>query len=555
MASIPVATIKWRGLVETGAVWSFIDILLRSYGQIVFCNNPLTGLVLLLGFVDSPTSGILSLVGSASAIATAELVQTKRTLISSGLFGCNGALIGLAFSALFPVTLSSTGLLVGSASLCALLTRFLIDNLSVKFNLPVLSIPFLVLTWAGILFARAAPDVFTVPGSLPGLLAGGQIERVLRLLLPEPLGNVFRTLSAIFFQNSIYLGMFCLVGMVTYSRISTLFGLAAGAAGIALYSAFATGGDYYKVLTVGFNCALISIALGGIFVRLTWQAALGTFLAVLAGIPISLVLSDVLGNQGVPPLAAPFNLVTMFFLLVLKIAPAASRRMRLQPIPLALVSRPENNALGLRAPRFKQQAKLAFPFHGMWYVCAGNGGQFTHSGNSAYAWDFIVLDENRRAYRGIGSDNEDYYSFSLPVLAPAAGYVVKVVSSVPDNSPPTCNWEQSWGNYVLIEHGNNEFSEISHFRQFSIVVQEGDRVVTGQLLGYCGNSGLSQGPHIHYQLQNASSLGSATEPAKFHNYIIHNGPKRITVKEGVPQEGEFVSNTSEPRGIEPTLNL
>lgn len=544
---------KWSRLVETNALCDFIDTLLGGFGQILFCNNPLTGLVLLIGFVDSPISGILGLIGSISAITTAILIRTEHSLIKSGLFGCNGALIGFAFACYLPLNLLLILFLILTSILSAILIKFLINTLSAKFNLPVLTIPFVLATWVGLLSLRYIPSIPIMPHNLPRFLMGGQIEQVLLPILPESFSAIFHTMSAIFFQNSVLIGMLCLLSIIIYSRISTIFGLAGGILGITLFGVFTTGGDYAKELTMGFNCALIGIALGGFFIALTWQSTLSALLAVFTGAVTSLALINLLGIINIPPLAGPFNLVTLLFLFILRTMPSKSSKARLEPIPLVQVNRPEANLswhLIAKMRRINQQVKLSLPFYGTWYVFYGNNSRPTHQGTSAYAWDFVVLDERKKLYRGIGADNEDYYSFGLPVLAPAPGTVVRVTSSIPDNTPPSVNREQSWGNYVIIDHGNNEFSEISHFKQHSIVVKEGDRVARGQLLGHCGNTGLSMAPHIHYQLQNASTIGADTVPARFDNYIIHKGPTKITVKRGIPKEKEFVSNSSPLTSLE-----
>jgi len=534
---------KWSRLVETNTRCDFIDTLFRGFGQIIFCNNPLIGLILLIGFLDSPASGILALLGSTSAIITAILTRTEHSLIKSGLFGCSGALIGFAFALYLPLNLLLIPFLILSGILSALLTKILINTLSIKFNLPVLSIPFVLVTWLGLLCLRYMPFAPIMPHNLPNFLIGGQIEQLLHPLLPESLSAMFHTMSAIFFQNSILIGIFCLLGIITYSRISTVFGLAGGAIGIMLSGLFlTTGGDYAKELTIGFNCALISIALGGFFITLTWQSTLYALSAAFVGAVASLALINLLGIVNIPPLASPFNLVTLLFLYILRTVPVKSSKAGLEFIPLVQAHRPEAN-LKWQLRRINHQVRLSLPFHGTWYVSCENNRQPTHLGASAYAWDFIVLDEHKKLCRGTGAENEDYYSFGLPVLTPAPGKVAKVTNPVHDNAPPTANWEQSWGNYVIIDHGNDEFSEISHFKQHSIVVKEGDQVVRGQLLGYCGNSGLSIAPHIHYQLQKASTIGANTIPAKFHNYMIHRGPTKITVNEGIPKEKEFVSNS------------
>jgi len=48
--------------------------------------------------------------------------------------------------------------------------------------------------------------------------------------------------------------------------------------------------------------------------------------------------------------------------------------------------------------------------------------------------------------------------------------------------------------------------------------------------------------NIYFQLQKASTAGAHSVPAKFSNYIAHEGSKRISVGEGIPGRSELVSN-------------
>ncbi len=68
------------------------------------------------------------------------------------------------------------------------------------------------------------------------------------------------------------------------------------------------------------------------------------------------------------------------------------------------------------------------------------------------------------------------------------------------------NSEQPFGNYVMIDHGNDEFSVIAHMQEHSIQVEAGDKVERGDVLGFSGNSGNSSEPHIHFQVNNSPDL-------------------------------------------------
>lgn len=55
-----------------------------------------------------------------------------------------------------------------------------------------------------------------------------------------------------------------------------------------------------------------------------------------------------------------------------------------------------------------------------------------------------------------------------------------------------------YGNYVLIDHGNGYTTSFAHMQKY--LVQKGDRIVRGQVIGLIGNSGRSTGPHLHYEI-------------------------------------------------------
>lgn len=56
-----------------------------------------------------------------------------------------------------------------------------------------------------------------------------------------------------------------------------------------------------------------------------------------------------------------------------------------------------------------------------------------------------------------------------------------------------------YGNTIIIDHGNGDASLYGH--QSSLVVREGDYVETGQHIGNVGSTGLSTGPHLHFEIR------------------------------------------------------
>jgi murein DD-endopeptidase MepM/ murein hydrolase activator NlpD len=60
--------------------------------------------------------------------------------------------------------------------------------------------------------------------------------------------------------------------------------------------------------------------------------------------------------------------------------------------------------------------------------------------------------------------------------------------------------EGGYGNYVRIRHSNGYKTAYGHMLRFAEGVAKGVKVRQGQIIGYLGNSGLSTGPHLHYEV-------------------------------------------------------
>ncbi len=56
----------------------------------------------------------------------------------------------------------------------------------------------------------------------------------------------------------------------------------------------------------------------------------------------------------------------------------------------------------------------------------------------------------------------------------------------------------SWGKWILVDHPNGLSSMFAHLSQISVT--PGQKVNTGDIIGYTGNTGYSTGPHLHYTL-------------------------------------------------------
>ncbi len=90
-----------------------------------------------------------------------------------------------------------------------------------------------------------------------------------------------------------------------------------------------------------------------------------------------------------------------------------------------------------------------------------------------------------------------------PVLATADGQIA------------TLDYDHGgFGNYVIIKHKHGFYTRYAHLQSFAARIQKGQKVQQGQVIGYIGNTGLSTGPHLHYEVHIGSDV---VDPMKYLN--------------------------------------
>lgn len=60
------------------------------------------------------------------------------------------------------------------------------------------------------------------------------------------------------------------------------------------------------------------------------------------------------------------------------------------------------------------------------------------------------------------------------------------------------NFSKGYGTNILIKHSNNYVTRYAHLKTVRVAV--GDTVKIGQIIGNVGSSGMSTGPHLHYEI-------------------------------------------------------
>ncbi len=158
---------------------------------------------------------------------------------------------------------------------------------------------------------------------------------------------------------------------------------------------------------------------------------------------------------------------------------------------------------------------------------------------------------------------ETFPSFGQEVLSPVDGEVIAVHGTSRDHLS-RLSWpgiaylllegfvrslgapRHLLGNHVMVRAdgagaADGPVAVLAHLRRGSPVVQVGERVRTGQVLGQCGNSGNSSDPHVHFQLMDGPDIDSARGLPFTWRHLDEDG----AVQQGVPANEELFTAVAE----------
>lgn len=127
-------------------------------------------------------------------------------------------------------------------------------------------------------------------------------------------------------------------------------------------------------------------------------------------------------------------------------------------------------------------------------------------------------------------------------VAHSDGEVVAVKSDCNYNTYP--NGEHIYGNYVKLKHADGYYTLYAHMKYGTVQVKVGDKVKKGQRLGYMGNTGYSNGGHLHWEVRDTKDI--TIDPKPYLNADLPNTPTQLKHKVGevVEINGVYVSSNS-----------
>ncbi len=534
--------------------------ILNSFSQVYFSNSKLLGVILLVVSFFDLGAGIAAILSIFVCQLTALLFNFDHKNIREGTYSYNSAMVGVAIGIFYQFNFSLIILLALIAVLTFFITVWFMNHLGAK-GLPFLSIPFLLATWLIILGGRNfsalelhEKTVLSLENYFP-ILFTSVTDFITHLPFADLLYLYFRSLGAILFQYNDLAGVVIAIGLLIHSRISFVLSLFGFVLGFMFYRFMEADFSQLIYSYIGFNFILTAIALGGFFI----VASKRSFLLLLFSIPlIALIISGIHGIFqffGLPLYSLPFNIVVIMILYALNQRAYSSKLYR---VYIQHFSPEKNHYKHFNSlDRFSSQTYLniSLPIIGFWRVSQGNNGNITHKDDYRYALDFDVTNENGKTFKNEGLELKDYYCYNLPVIAPASGIIYIIVDGIDDNPISDVDISNNWGNTIIIKHTEYLYSKLSHLKKESMVVKQGDYVYKGQVIAYCGSSGRSPEPHLHFQMQTTPFVGSKT--------ILHPVDYYLTISNGkyqfhsfdIPKENMQISNVLTTKVLTDNFNF
>ena len=128
-------------------------------------------------------------------------------------------------------------------------------------------------------------------------------------------------------------------------------------------------------------------------------------------------------------------------------------------------------------------------------------------------------------HEGLDLFNIDKDLSDIPIHTIAEGVVVYARTGCPSSTQFSDNkilreCGAGWGNHLVIDHGNNIYSRYGHMRSDGVYKRVGDKVNKDEIVGLMGNSGRSEGRHLHLEMGYYSDDFDSCKPSKSFEFVL-----------------------------------
>lgn len=146
--------------------------------------------------------------------------------------------------------------------------------------------------------------------------------------------------------------------------------------------------------------------------------------------------------------------------------------------------------------------RKAYKFRYKYLVNIGNHNDDNYDEDYAYNLPFNTSQKFKlfQGYNGAYShQNVNALDFPMPIGTEITAIREGTVINVIETNTKSCVEKgcEKYNNFIIIYHPDGTFAQYIHIKQYGSKVKIGEKVTKGQVIGYSGNVGRSDGPHLH----------------------------------------------------------
>jgi len=316
-------------------IYSYIDSCLRGVSQVIFVNNPITGLFFLTALgINNPMLCLSGLIGLMTSTSFSRCVLINKKPIRSGLYGYNGFLVGLAYT-IFNINLinpewidvndviwkSTVDILsVVILSLFATLLNIFTNKYITSFTFPYHAIVWMAMI-ASFHSHEITPTTAIMPSTMPsyGIENGtmgsemininihyiSNITNVMNISIWE---SALNGVSQIIFLDDMTSAILILLGIMISSRIMAISAFVGSLIStvvvyyLNIYNSDGNGNGKLSEGLWGYNSAIIAVCVAGMFIKLSFKSVAMALAFIIFGIIFQMAFVNIMSESLLPTL-------------------------------------------------------------------------------------------------------------------------------------------------------------------------------------------------------------------------------------------------------------
>lgn len=306
-----------RKSLREGTLFSLISATFKGISQVILLENTISGLIILIAIMLSSVSiGVVVLLSSFIGALIGRVGGADKNIVNQGLLSYNSVLVGIAL----PLYLEGGMRWIFAIAGAAVAALFTASMMHVMRNskVPVLSFPYIVLTWFLLLASYRLGAFHLSPTLLPQHLPQRQLHSS---GTTDWIHGLVGGIGQVYFHANVWAGILILIGVFwagwrlgVYAVLGTI---------VAWLVAYGLGAEVSLLNSglYGYNAVVTILAIATVFDAKSRFAPWAGILAAVLTIPVTASLNTWLLPYGLPTLSMPFVLCTWLFLAARKVLP------------------------------------------------------------------------------------------------------------------------------------------------------------------------------------------------------------------------------------------